>query len=97
MPRKSGPFDTLMVLSKVEGHTSNADLTMIRHGGRCPDLSGSAGAFIIGHETKKDIPVLTMEFYAYIIMKRHSASSSWPRGSIGVICEHLSTNAIHNS
>jgi hypothetical protein len=28
-PDKSGPFDTLMVLSKVEGHTRNADLPMI--------------------------------------------------------------------
>jgi hypothetical protein len=42
VPRKSGPFDKLMVLSKVEGHTRNADLTIVCHGGRCPDLSGSA-------------------------------------------------------
>jgi hypothetical protein len=26
VPRTSGPFDKLMVLSKVEGHTRNADL-----------------------------------------------------------------------
>jgi hypothetical protein len=44
VPRKSGPFDKLMVLSKVEGHTRNADLTIMQHGGRCPDLSGPAGA-----------------------------------------------------
>jgi len=57
-PDKSEPFDTLMVLSNVEGHTSNADMPMIRHVGRCPDLLGPAGAFIIGHETKKDISML---------------------------------------
>jgi hypothetical protein len=58
VPRKSGPFDTLMVLSKVEGHTRNADLTIVYYGGRCPDLSGPAGALLIGHATKKDIPML---------------------------------------
>jgi hypothetical protein len=58
VPRKSGPFDRLMVLSKVEGHTRNADLTMIRHGCRCPDLSGPADALRRGHETKKDISIL---------------------------------------
>ena len=45
MPRKSG-------------HTRNEDLTIMQHSGRCPDLSGSACALIIGHETKKDIPIL---------------------------------------
>jgi hypothetical protein len=54
VPRKSGPFDTLMVLSKVEGHTRNTDLTIILHGSGCPDLSGPAGALCRGHETKKD-------------------------------------------
>jgi hypothetical protein len=58
VPRKSGPFDKLMVLSKVEGHTRNADLTIVYHGGRCHDLSGPAGALRIGHETKKDMPML---------------------------------------
>jgi hypothetical protein len=58
MPRKSGPFDKLMVLSKVEGHTRNTDLTIMHHDSRCPDLSGPAGALHRGHETKKDIPML---------------------------------------
>jgi hypothetical protein len=44
------------------GHTSNAELTMIRHGGRRPDLLGPAGALLLGHEiyprTKKDISML---------------------------------------
>ena len=57
-PDKSGPFDKLMVLSKVEGHTRNADLTMIRHSGWCPDLLGPAGALRRGHETKKDTSML---------------------------------------
>jgi hypothetical protein len=51
---------------RKSGHTRNADLTIVCHGGRCPDLSGSACAFIIGHETKKDIPMpmrLTKENY----------------------------------
>ena len=56
MPCKSGPFDKLMVLSKVEGHTSNADLTSMHHGGGCPDLSGPAEALIIGHDEKKTPP-----------------------------------------
>jgi hypothetical protein len=41
------------------GHTSNAELTMIQHGGRCPDLLGPASALRKGHETKKDISCLT--------------------------------------
>jgi len=40
------------------GHTRNADLTIMQHGGRCPDLSGPAGALLIGHETKKDTSML---------------------------------------
>jgi len=43
---------------RKSGHTRNADLTIIQHGGRCPDLSGPACALLIGHETKKDIPML---------------------------------------
>ena len=39
------------------GHTRNVDLTIIQHGGRCPDLSGPAGVLLIGHD-KKDIPML---------------------------------------
>jgi hypothetical protein len=45
---------------RKSGHTRNADLTIVCHGGRCPDLSGSAGAFLIGHEEKKDIPMLNI-------------------------------------
>jgi hypothetical protein len=40
------------------GHARNADLTIIQHGCGRPDLSGPAGALRIGHETKKDIPML---------------------------------------
>ena len=40
------------------GHTRNAELPMIRHVGRCPDLLGPAGALLLGHETKKDISML---------------------------------------
>ena len=42
------------------GHTSNAELTMIRHVGRCPDLLGPAGALLLGHEAKKDTPLLSL-------------------------------------
>jgi len=58
VPCKSGPFDKLMVLSKVEGHASNVDMTIIQYGGRCPGLSGSTDALRKGHETKKDILML---------------------------------------
>jgi hypothetical protein len=43
---------------RKSGHTRNADLTIMQHGGRCPDLSGSACALLKGHETKKDILML---------------------------------------
>jgi len=32
---------------RKSGHTRNAGLTIIQHGGRCPDLSGPAGALLI--------------------------------------------------
>ena len=37
-------------------------------------------------ESKKDIPMLTVAFLLCITLKRHSASSSWPRGRVGVMC-----------
>jgi hypothetical protein len=43
---------------RKSGHTRNADLTRMRHGGGCPDLSGSACALRIGHDGKKDTPML---------------------------------------
>jgi hypothetical protein len=76
VPHKSGPFDKLMVLSKVEGHTRNADLTIVYYGGGCLDLSGPAGALRRGHETKKDMSMLYREFLSWITLKR----------SVGVIC-----------
>ena len=42
------------------GHTRSADLTMVYHGGGCPDLSVPAGALRRGHEIKKDISMLTI-------------------------------------
>jgi len=44
----------------TSGHTSNAELPMIRHVGRCPDVLGPAGAVLLGHETKKDTPMLML-------------------------------------
>jgi hypothetical protein len=43
---------------RKSGHTRNAYLTIIPHGGRCPDLLGPAGALRIGHDEKKDISML---------------------------------------
>ena len=42
-------------------------------------------------ESKKDISMLFIAFLSCITLKRHSASSrstlsSWPRGSVGVMC-----------
>jgi len=48
------PFTGGLSVPRKSGHTRNADLTIMQHGGRCPDLSGPAGALLIGHETKKD-------------------------------------------
>jgi len=42
------------------GHTCNADLTIIHHSGRCPDLWGPGYALLIGHEIKKDISMLNV-------------------------------------
>ena len=67
MPRKSG-------------HTCNADLTIIQHGGRCPDLSGPANALRIGHETKKTSPYsipysVSQEHFVWSLTMLHAAHS----------------------
>jgi len=41
---------------RKSGHTCNADLAIIQHGDRCPDLSGPGTALLIGHEIKKTSP-----------------------------------------
>ena len=63
MPRKSG-------------HTCNADLAIIQYGAWCPDLSGPASALRIGHEIKKDISMLIVQFVPCITLER----------SVGVSC-----------
>jgi hypothetical protein len=52
------PLTGGLSVPRKSGHTCNADLTSMQHSGRCPDLSGSACALLIRHETKKDIPML---------------------------------------
>jgi hypothetical protein len=49
---------------------------MIRHVGRCPDLLGPAGALLTGHETKKDISMLTKDF---ILINN---SGEWQQGHV---------------
>ena len=58
--RQGRPSTGDLSVPRKSGHVRNADLTIVYHGGRCPDLSGPAGAFIIGHETKKDTPMLIL-------------------------------------
>ena len=48
------PLTGGLSVPRKSGHTHNAELTMIRHGGGCPDLSGPAGALRKGHGIKKD-------------------------------------------
>jgi len=36
----SFPLTGGISVPRKSGHTCNADLTIIHHGGRCPDLSG---------------------------------------------------------
>jgi hypothetical protein len=48
---------------RKSGHTCNADLTIIQHGGRCPDLSGPGNALLIGHEIKKTSPYSHESFF----------------------------------
>jgi hypothetical protein len=40
---------------RKSGQVRNADLTIMQHGGRCPDLSGPAGAVRIGHGKKRHL------------------------------------------
>jgi hypothetical protein len=51
------PLTGGLSVPRKSGHTRNADLTIIQHGGGCPDLSGPAGALRIGHGIKKDTPM----------------------------------------
>jgi len=52
----SCPLTGGISVPRKSGHTCNADLTIIQHGGRCPDLSGPGTALLIGHEIKKKSP-----------------------------------------
>jgi len=56
----SCPLTGSLSVPRKSGHTCNADLTIIQHGGRCPDLSGPDDALLIGHEIKKDISMLNV-------------------------------------
>jgi hypothetical protein len=51
----SCPLTGGLSVPRKSGHTCNVDLTIIHHGGRCPDLSRPGTALHIGHEVKKDI------------------------------------------
>ena len=51
--RQGRPLTVGLSVPRKSGHASNADLTMIRHGGRCPDLSGPAGALRIENGKKR--------------------------------------------
>jgi hypothetical protein len=55
-PDKSGPFDKLMVLSKVEGHTRNEALSTMVMGSWCPDFRGTLKPPVKGHAEKKTSP-----------------------------------------
>jgi hypothetical protein len=65
------PFTGGFSVPRKSGHTSNADLTIILHGGRCPDLSGPACALRRGHETKKDpsMPIRLTEDHYFVSSK----------------------------
>ena len=56
--RQGRPLTEGFSVPRKSGHACNAALTIMHHGGRCPDLSGPAGALRRGHETKKGIPML---------------------------------------
>jgi hypothetical protein len=58
----SCPITRGLSVPRTSGHTRNAEVTMIRHGGRCPDVSGPASALRRGHEIKKDISILFSMF-----------------------------------
>jgi len=64
----SWPLTVGLSVPRKSGHTCNADLTIIQHGGRCPDLSGPGNALLIGHETKKDIPMLLAIFRCLFLL-----------------------------
>jgi len=64
------PFNRRHHVPRKSGHTCNADLTIIHHGGWCPDLSGPGSALLIGYETKKDTSMLIVQFLSCITLKR---------------------------
>jgi hypothetical protein len=53
MPKTGG-----LSVPRKSGQGRNAHLTIMQHGGWCGDLSGPAGALIIGHDEKKDMSML---------------------------------------
>ena len=66
----SFPLTGGISVPRKSGHTCNADLTIIHHGGRCPDLSGPGTALLRGNEIKKDISMLMVQFLLCITLKR---------------------------
>jgi len=58
----SCPLTGCLSVPRKSGHICNADLAIIQHGGRCPDLLGPGSALLIGHEIKKDISMLKAQF-----------------------------------
>jgi hypothetical protein len=53
MPHTEG-----LSVPRKSGHTRNADLTIMQHGNRCPDLPGSTVMSLLGHDEKKDMSML---------------------------------------
>jgi len=64
----SCPLTGSLSVPRKSGHTCNADLTIIQHGGRCPDLSGPVSALLIGHEIKKTSPYSHKSFFSRNIL-----------------------------
>ena len=74
----SCPVTGGLSVPRKSGHTCNADLNIIPHGARCPDLSGTGTALLIGHEIKKDIPMFGKRLLSPLTLKR----------SAGVMCDN---------
>jgi hypothetical protein len=61
----SCPITGGLSVPRKSGHTRNKELTIMQHGGWCPDLSGPAIVSFLGHAKKKICPCSTDCFFMY--------------------------------
>jgi hypothetical protein len=91
----SCPITGGLSVPRKSGNTRNADLTSIPHGGWCPDLSGPAGVLRRGHETKKDMSMLSCAQFLRRIMVSAGQDCDGLQGSLPVQPPMKDVSAVH--